>query len=209
MSLFLGKIHFWLYNKILCLEKAQDKIVELAKENGMPIESWMEEDFKLYGKPTGNEPLENIIDQSNIHGWLQEKIKSSELRQASLVTRILNVDQKYKDKLIEIFNKQGEEAALEYSGQANNPEEIYNAANEFVLEGMPCDRAGRIILSTENEIMWTLEVCLHKPYWNEVGGDVENFYELRNAWMSSFVKTLNADFEYKKIEDGTYVIARV
>ena len=32
MSLFLGKIHYWLFNKILWFEKLEDEIIEINKE---------------------------------------------------------------------------------------------------------------------------------------------------------------------------------
>ena len=32
MSLFLGKIHYWLFNKILWFEKLEDEIIDLAKK---------------------------------------------------------------------------------------------------------------------------------------------------------------------------------
>ncbi len=32
MSLFLGKIHFWLFNKVLWFEGLEDEIIKLAQE---------------------------------------------------------------------------------------------------------------------------------------------------------------------------------
>ena len=39
MSLFLGKIHYWLFNKILWFENLEEKIIELAKNEGLDIEN--------------------------------------------------------------------------------------------------------------------------------------------------------------------------
>ena len=38
MSLFLGKIHYWLFNKILWFEKLENEIINLAKEENLNSE---------------------------------------------------------------------------------------------------------------------------------------------------------------------------
>ena len=39
MSLFLGKIHYWLFNKILWFEGLEDEIIEFAKNKGLDIDN--------------------------------------------------------------------------------------------------------------------------------------------------------------------------
>jgi len=208
MSLFLGKIHYWLYNKIIWAEKTETEIVKWAAGYGLAAEKWMQQFIEEYGAPTGNLALEDIIDTSNIHGWLQERIRGVELRQAALITAILAEDNKYKAGLVEIYKKQAEAAAQEYNAHPDTPEGIYNAVNDFILEGMPCDRASEMISNNQNEITWTTSTSLHEPYWLEVGGDVKNFYELREAWLASFVEALNPEFSYDKTTAGEYAITR-
>lgn len=208
MSLFLGKIHYWLYNKIIWAEKAEEKIVKWAASCGLAAEQWQQLFIEAYGQPTGNRALEEIIDTSNIHGWLQERIRSAELRQAALITAILAEDNKFKTDLIEIFKKQGQTAAQEYATQPENPEGMYNAINDFILEGMPCDRASEMVSNNQNEITWKTSTSLHEPYWVQVKGDVKNFYELREAWLASFVEALNPEFRYHKTTTGEYAITR-
>ncbi|MCX7921359.1 MAG: hypothetical protein N3B21_04960 [Clostridia bacterium] len=208
MSLFLGKVHYWLYNKILWFEGLEENIVQWAKNQGLPIESWLQSIYNRFGAPTGDKPLEQIIDTSNIHGWLQDRIESAELRQAALVTEILNNNSQFKGALTEIFTKQGESAAREYGTTANTPEEVYNALNNFILEGMPCDRVNEIISDDDNEFVWETTTCLHRPHWERVQGNVENFYDLRKAWVEAFVSTLNPAFRYEKHADGVNKIIR-
>ena len=208
MSLFLGKIHFWLYNKIKWAEKAEEEIIQWAKTNGLPVEDWVKTGIEQYGQPIGNQELEESIDKSNIHGWLQERIKSAELRQAALITKILSENEKYKEDLNEIFKRQGQAAAQQYTDHPETPEGMFNAVNNFILEGMPCDRSSQMITNNNQEITWELSTCLHEPYWAQVKGDVKNFYELREAWVSSFIEALNPEFKYNKTEDGTHSITR-
>jgi len=41
MSLFLGKIHYLLYDKILWFESLENEIVKLAIENILPVDPWL------------------------------------------------------------------------------------------------------------------------------------------------------------------------
>ena len=73
MSLFLGKIHYLLFDKILWFENLETEIINLAKHRGLNIESISEEINEKYGSKLPNEPLENMIDTSNIHGGCKEE----------------------------------------------------------------------------------------------------------------------------------------
>jgi len=208
MSLFLGPIHYWLYNKIQWFEGIEKDIYNWAKNQNLPVEEMKERIYADFGELTGNKPLEEVIDTSNIHGWLQSKIRSAELRQAALVTGILKKDISYKENLAEIFRKQGEEAARNYDKEVFTPEEAYHAMNDFILEGMPCDRVNQVVSIDENEFIWETTVCLHRKYWEEVQGDVRNFYDLRENWMKSFVKILNPLLKYEKLSDRMHRIVK-
>lgn len=206
MSLFLGKIHFWMYDKILWYEGIEREIIEWADKKGLPAESWEAQISESYGEGTGGRPLETIIDQANIHGWLQEKISAAEARQAALVTMILNENPDSINDLLKIYEKNGESTARSIGDDANSPEEIYNLLNNFILEGMPCDRVVEQLSSTSEEYVWKLGRCLHRQYWDSVNGDAENFYILRGAWIKSFTEALNPDFTYERAEDNTHRI---
>ncbi|KEJ01006.1 hypothetical protein N494_08525 [Clostridium botulinum A2B7 92] len=210
MSLYLGKVHYWLYNKITWFEELEKEIINFAEIKNLPVKQWKEEIISKYGAPTENKPLEEIIDTSNIHGWLQNKIHSAEARQAAWVTAILKEKKEYKKDLIDIFKSQGEKCALEYR-EKNHPiyaEDMYNALNDYILEGMPCDRINVILESNENEILWKANKCLHTPHWETVGGEVENFYSLREGWISTFINSLNNKFHFKSLGNYTYSIKK-
>lgn len=199
MSLFLGKIHFYLYNKIKCFEDLEHEIINWAEaQPDLPTADWTNHMYSLYGEPMPNKPLEEIIDTSNIHGWLQGKISSAEKRHAALISKILNVSETYKEPLSEMFKTQGEllGANLKESTCSNTPQEIFNILNDFLLEGMPCDRVTEEAENTVELYSWITTTCLHTTYWNEVGGDVANFHLFRTLWIKSLVNTLNHNFEY-------------
>ena len=52
MSLFLGKIHYWLFNKIKWFEEIEDELLKLDSTLNL------EELDKIYGERTPNKPLE-------------------------------------------------------------------------------------------------------------------------------------------------------
>ncbi|WP_332842480.1 hypothetical protein [Paraclostridium sp. AKS81] len=89
MSLFLGKIHYWLFNKILWFEDLESEIINLAEAEGLDIEKLNKQINLKYGEKLESKKLEDIIDTGNIHGWLQEKIHSSEGRMALWTSKIL------------------------------------------------------------------------------------------------------------------------
>ncbi|AKN33610.1 hypothetical protein Ccar_23430 [Clostridium carboxidivorans P7] len=198
MSLFLGKIHYWLFDKIKWFEGLESDIVSWAEHKGLPVDNWKQEIYKDFGHPVEDKPLEDMIDTSNIHGWLQDKISKAEGRQAAWVTKILNSSKEYKNDLISIFEKQGNKLGIEYSEKSipNSPQEIYNIINDFILEGMPCDRVTEELESDSTVYIWRTNLCLHSKYWDSVHGDVNNFYILRDAWITSFIKALNFNFSY-------------
>ncbi|PKM50863.1 MAG: hypothetical protein CVV02_09090 [Firmicutes bacterium HGW-Firmicutes-7] len=204
MSLFLGKIHYLLYNKILWFESIEDRIIENVKDQNISIEGLIKHINEHFGAPLGNKPLEEVIDTTNIHGWLQQTIENTELRHAALITELLNWNPKYKRELIKIFAEQGKVAAKEYTKEvsAHTADAIYQALNEYILEGMPCDRVNEVVMSSESEFAWVTTTCLHSRNWEKVSGDVNNFYTLRESWISAFVSTLNPNYEYKKQQDG-------
>ena len=209
MSSTLGQIHHWLYDKIVISEKIDEDIIGWANSQGLPASDWMEQIIEKYGKPTGAKSLKSIIDRSNIHMWLFERMKSAELRQAALITAVLKENPGYKQNLAEIFRQHGEKSAREYQEAfPNNPEEIYIVLNDFILEGMPSDRVNEILSGNENVIIWRTTKCLHKPYWDEVNGDVEHFYDLREAWVKAFVEAINPEFSYERRPGGNHKITR-
>lgn len=211
MSLFLGKIHFWLFNKILWFEGLENEIIDVAKSEGLDILNLQKEIEDKYGTKLPNKPLDEIIDTSNIHGWLQEKIYSSEGRIAAWTTVIIDNKREAKTKLEEIYINQGIIAAKEVKEEGirlDSAENIFNKVNDYILDGMPCDRVNEIINSNENCIEWTRRICVHKEIWDKESGDVEYFYFLRSLWIKAFVNEINNEFDYLEENNGVKSIRR-
>lgn len=212
MSLFLGKIHYWLFNKILWFEKLEGEIINLAKKEGFEVEKISSEIQSKYGNILPSKPLEELIDTSNIHGWLQGQIYSAERRMAAWTKLLIESDEKNYDNLEEIYKVQGVVAAREIKSEGklpSTPEELFNCMNDYILDGMPCDRVNEIVMKDENSIRWSQRICVHKDIWKEIGCDVEYFYNLRNSWIKSFINELNSEFEYVIEKSGMRSIQNI
>ncbi|NMF06786.1 hypothetical protein ACUH7Y_09195 [Clostridium beijerinckii] len=211
MSLFLGKIHYWLFNKILWFEKLEGEIINLAKEEGLNVDELRKEINEKYGEPTPDLPLEEMIDTSNIHGWLQGKIHSAEGRMAAWTTKLVNNNKGVTVKLEEIYSSQGIKAASEVKEkrmELTNAGEIFDSINDYILDGMPCDRVNEVIKAEEDMVEWKRRVCVHSDIWNKEEGDVNYFYKLRSLWVKEFVNAVNSNFEYMEQDDNVMVIKR-
>lgn len=209
MSLFLGKIHYWLYDKIVLFEKLEGEIILWAKNNELPIEGWLENIRDEYGIPLGNESLEEIIDTNNIHGWLQDKISKAEIRQAYIITNILNLNEKYIKDLSSIYQKQGKVLASTIENQGNNtPQDLHKIVFDYLLEGMPCERVQEVIKSNENEFIWKTTTCIHKKYWDLAKGDINNFYILRDIWIEAFVNNIDDEFKFNRVTENIQKIIK-
>ncbi len=210
MSLYLGKIHYWLFNKIVWFENLEKEVIKLGKSKGLTVEELKEEIYNKYGEPTEDKPLEEMIDTSNIHGWLKNKIEMAEKRQAAFITYMLNYNKELKDNLMDLYKAEGEKEGENYRKKVSpsTPEEIYNILNDFILDGMPCDRVNQVIDSNENQFSWHVVRCLHKIYWDEVEGDVRVFYALRDEWIKGFIDKISNDFIFKRFEGEYQTIVR-
>lgn len=202
MSAFLGPIHFWVYNKIKIQHDIVENIISMAEEKNPHLN--IRE--KLSGKYGDSEikPLEEVIDVNNIHGWLQNKISIEESRLAYAVTSILNENTNSIQELKELFRNEG--SKVSELSVSDDLDQIYKNINDTLLDGMPCDRASVVISQDENEIVWKRNLCVHEDYWNSVGGDIKNYYLLRDEFIKGMVEKTNVD--YTKLDEITSRIKR-
>ena len=135
MSAFLGPIHYWLYNKIGNQEKLTKAIAIYAASEGWIADA----DEYIKALP----PLETVIDEGNIHGWLQARINDAEGRYASLVSSILKGNADRINALCTIAFEFGKVNAV----SAESAIDVYKAFEDFFVNGMPCDRVNTV---TEN-----------------------------------------------------------
>ena len=200
MSAFLGPIHHWLYKKILFQNGLTNLIVEhYDATDGLGLDESLRAE---YGE-LEQAPLEDIIDETNIHGWLQERVAIVEYRLAAAVTAICEKGPDAMGGLKALayeFGKENKPAGL------NSAREWFACINDTLLDGMPCDRANEIISESDDEAVWQRAVCVHKSYWDAVDGNIGNYYALRDALLEGMVD--GSGFAYEKEEADTFHITR-
>ena len=74
---------------------------------------------------------------------------------------------------------------------------------------MPCDRVNEIVENSDTMIQWKTTREIHKQYWDVVGGDVNEFYSLRDSWIEGFLKGIGSKFKYIRTESGINTIGQV
>lgn len=196
MSAFLGPIHFWLYNKIEIQNEIVEETLDYATNS---LNNNMRDD--LYNKFGDGDlkPLDQVIDVTNIHGWLQERVNQVEKKLAYTVTELTKNNPENFQIIKDIFKSKGAEVStLE---KDSSLDEIYKAINDTLLDGMPCDRANSVVSQEDNEIIWKRNVCVHQQYWDDVQGDINDFYTLRDEFIEGLLSV--TDVKYVKLDETT------
>lgn len=201
MSAFLGPIHYWLYNKIQIQEEFVQNIINTSEKNNW-CENLADKVEKNFDKREERN-LEEIIDQNNIHGWLQSKISNVESKLAFVVTNILKKNPDYISELKKVAFNFGESKAI---AGGTGADECYNILNNTLIDGMPCDRVNELIESDEEQCVWRQNICVHSDYWENIGSDISIYYELRHEIIKGMLSKSNLEFIAN--EDGFYVIKR-
>jgi hypothetical protein len=204
MSAFLGRIHYWLYNKIQLHEDILDEVIRYAESRRIPVEGLKEEAYEKFGSPERGQ-LEEVINHGNIHGWLQSKIQSVENRSAWIVTGLINNYGVKVDDLAEVYRENGRKAMAGIGGGDYTPKDLYAMVFDNMLAGMPCDRVNEPVSESEDEFLWKTTRDLHKESWDAAGGQVSTFNCLRDAWIQGFIGEKNT---YTRTEDGMNAIRR-
>lgn len=204
MSKFLGPIHHWLHSKILLQERVETSVEAALLDSGIDLSPVKHFDIE-YGKPNPDEHLESVIDEQNIHGWLQKRIVQAETRFAGKITELKTI---HGDKVVDIASKVYESFANQIAAQTNENglwdqslASAHKLLHNQILEGMPCDQAGAITLSEEYTLKWKSDRCLHIIYWNEVNGDINDHHQFRDSFNKAFFETLG-NLKYTSEKDN-------
>ena len=184
MSAFLAPIHTWLFNKIKLAQDLEKDIVNLHidkfKESAIKIQK---EANDIYGQYIEEKPLEDLIDVNNIHGWLQD---SRDLTESAYISQAIKCAQNENNK-------------------SDSPENAYISLNNYILSGMPCDRANSVTEKNEDYIIYEQNGCIHRKNYENGQGNLEYLYELRDLWVKTFMESLNTKYLYEKekLDDKT------
>ena len=196
MSAFLAPIHFWMYDKILIAQELTFKLEEkfLNKEEREEVESLFP---GLYSKD-----LEEVIDQSNIHGWLHTAVSNVEIRFAYIVKTLLD-----RGISLEEIKKVAFEYGKSFPEQeVSSLKDAYELLMDILLDGLPCDVSISVTREEENELEFVLYNDIHKQYFNEFNLEVSLYHEIREAFVNCIFERYS--LKYKNISDSNKLITR-
>ena len=184
MSAFLAPIHFWMYDKILIAQKEERDEAESL------FPALISED------------LEEVINQSNIHGWLHTAVSNVEIRFAYVIKKLLD-----KGISLEDIKK----VAFEYGTtfpkyEISSLQDAYELLMDILLDGLPCDVSISVIREEENELEFVLYNDIHKQYFNEFDMEASVYHELREAFVNGLFEKYS--LKYKNIIDSNKLISR-
>jgi len=201
MSETLGAIHHLLYNKVLTFDKLNESIINLSNKN-----NWYDDlENKVnnaYDKlPEGK--LEDILDLDNIHSWLESKVDLVETRLAFTITTLLNKNPKLIDDIKDIAYRFGE---LNFNINGVNAIRNYEIVQSIMLDGMPCDKAMKIVKSDFNNVEIREVSPIHDKYWSLVNGDINNYHEIIVQLINGALSKSN--FKFSRVDKNTYTLKR-
>ncbi|MFR7418387.1 hypothetical protein [uncultured Megasphaera sp.] len=192
MSAFLGPIHFWLYNKIQFQENLIDELVAYVTAKG-----WSDKADQYVS--TDRRKLDEVIDEANIHGWLQSRIHDAEGRYAALVLDAAGDDAEKFDALKQAAHDFGVKQGL----QAATAPEAFHRLDDLLLDGMPCDQVNRVRESDDARIAWDRTMDLHSDFWQ---GHGDRYYALRQALVDGLLSA--TDYALESPAEGQYEIVK-
>ena len=198
MSAFLGPIHFWLYKKILFQENLIKKLVETAKNNGWDVNG----DMYIRYVNEDRRALEELIDQDNIHGWLQNRINDAEERYAFLLAEILRAD----ETRLSLLKETAFEFGKEHKAGKVDATAAYQVFDDLLLNGMPCDRVNVVTSQTAYSLEWEQTQNIHKLYLDEACLDEKIYEDLRISIMNGVL--IDNDLEVVKKREGIFEIRK-
>lgn len=177
MSAFLGPIHEKMYRRILYQDRMAQALLDLAVKNGWTGDLQEQADAEAPAASPG--PLETLIDQSNIHGWLSEAVAGSERRFAFIAGKLLSGHPGRLGVLQDAMKELRRQSAL---SKALDAEQSFEAIHDILLDGMPCDFPFQMEETGPDTVAWNMGVCPHASHWPKESG-AEPYYQLRDAWV--------------------------
>lgn len=201
MSAFLGPIHSWLFRKIKFQDELTKSLLEFVVQKEYKKELVLQVDER-YGTLEEGE-LVDIIDESNIHGWLQDRISVVEKRLAFVVTAAI---EGHPERMLDINDavyEFGKKHALEHGISAK---EAYRILDDLLLNGMPCDRVNEVVRETPDSIVWRQTVDIHATYWDMVRGNPDYYYAIRESLILGI--TEKSGILYDQIKENTFELRK-
>ncbi|MFQ5455178.1 MAG: hypothetical protein ACE5EA_03105 [Nitrospirota bacterium] len=213
MSLFLGPIHYIMYNRIALVNDRENRVVNDAVDKwGEKAKSVIEDTREKYGYRTSDAPLEQQIGDAPIHGWISDRLGKVVMSEAAVSNAInLQFGKEGRDLILNSSQQHGGELAQRLLKEKKTIFDSIESLNEmlykYLLEGMPCDHCSATVSQSDKSIVIQRDLMIHAPYWLEVNVPAELMIDLSTAWVRGFVeKSGKYTFSREKISQSGKLI---
>jgi len=208
MSMFLGPIHHWLYNKIRIAAARSLAIEEaLSGSYSKDAASIMAEVDDIYPPFPQDVDLEDIIGDAPIHGFLNGLIRMVEMREGAIIKTFLRTcGDGVKEVAVKAAAEHGRLTGEAARGEVEQGsfESLFKALGDRRLEGMPCDEGGQPEVEGQR-LNISHSKCLHHYNWYGSGAPIDTMCRITGAWIEGFIKGAAPDVSYsmeESIADG-------
>lgn len=149
----IGPIHNWVFNKIKFQEKEVEELLKLSPELNID---------KIAGTVEKGE-LKDIINTTNIHSFLQERMEITEKRLKISVETLLK-----NNITIEIIKETLFNFGLKNAFNSSiSAQEAYELLSKLMISGMPCDKIEIIKENTETKVVYKERKDIHSGFWTD------------------------------------------
>lgn len=191
MSKTLGFVHHLMYDKIKFLNNITNSILKIAKREKLSNLVYTVNEKGILEEG----PLEEIIDELNIHDWLQKRVELAEEKFALATSLLLNEKPELREEIFSLFNVLGK--SENFNG---SPSDAYRLVTSKFLDGMPCDHILSAI-DNENSVIFTIHEDVHAKYWNTYK-NASLYWDLRSEYMKGVLS--NTNYTLEKISENSY-----
>lgn len=196
MSLFLGPIHQWMFNKILILESRAFSIATALVDAGVERDA-INKAVSDYGDKLAGRDLADMLGDNSIHQFLYGLIAKVQIFEAGLV----DLGKNSFDVALKAAESHGRETAgdaVKASGvKTASLEDIYRLIHDNQLEGMPCDPGAETTALSPSKLGYFHSTCNHIQNWEYTGVDIKRMCAITNAWIKGFIAGVNGNASYE------------
>jgi len=196
MSLFLGPIHQWMFNKILILESRAFSIATALESAGVERDA-VNKAVADYGEKLAGRDLADMLGDNSIHQFLYGLIAKVQIFEASLVDLAKNSFDIVL-KAVEAHGRETADNAVKAVGvKTASLEDIYRLIHDNQLEGMPCDPGAETAPLNPGKLGYFHSTCNHIQNWEYTSVDIKRMCALTNAWIKGFIAGVNGNASYE------------
>lgn len=186
MSEKLGPIHYHMFEKL----KFQDVLAKRLLSSNLREQVEMNERFGSIP----NLPMEEVLDEANIHGSLQELVNLAEQRLQFALAHAKDAEQ--------TIYQAGRVAGA--GKELKSADAIVKELEIFFLDGMPSSHAIKFDVLEDDSLQIAQNVDCHKEYKIEDGN--MDFYQAREIFINGFLS--ETAYHVERIGEQAYWIKK-